>query len=44
MRENAEKKWNQFFGICIEKHLTLDEDVIIVKCRVTDAIGLRCVA
>ena len=41
MRENAEKNWNQFFGICIKKHLTLDAGV---KCRVTDAIGLRCVA
>ena len=25
MRENAEKKWNQFFGIYTEKHLTSDE-------------------
>jgi hypothetical protein len=38
MRENAEKNWNQFFGICIEKHLTLDAGVIIVKCHVTDAV------
>ena len=33
MRENVKKKWNQFFGICIEKYLTscysIDEPCLI---------------
>ena len=34
MREKMKKKWNQFFGICIKKHLTLDENVMTILCSV----------
>jgi hypothetical protein len=39
MREKMKKKWNQFFGNCIEKHLTLDENgmTILCGCRGTNA-------
>jgi hypothetical protein len=30
MRENVEKIWNQFFGICMKRHLTLDKNELTV--------------
>jgi hypothetical protein len=34
MREEMKNKWNQFFGICIEKHLTSFENVMTILCSV----------
>jgi len=45
MRENVEKIWNQFFGICMKKHLTLDKNELTVAGLTLCVAGLTlCVA